>query len=98
MSGRPPIEDDPVAIALGFVEGKTWPDDDSRPGPYYWRVRVADDLRWEVVHAHGCPRLANLPPTARKMPWFRAVGEPPEWAVQDFDWNIPCPDCLPVEP
>lgn len=62
------LDNDPVAISLGLVAGKSWPED-AGPGPHYWRVPTDDGAY--MVHMVDCHHARR---SAKRRPWFWADG------------------------
>lgn len=82
---------DRVMLALGLVEGKSWPEDAAEPGPHYWRVPKGNDNY--TVHISWCHHALR---SSRRLPWFAADGiRPIPLLVQmeDWPWYSPCRVC-----
>lgn len=92
------IRSDPVAIALGLVEDKHWPEDappEYLP-PYYWREVIVED-QIEVLHVEGCSRLDGWRGTFYQRDlqvWFAACGKTLR-EVLALPWVVPCSECGP---
>lgn len=77
-------------LALGLVDGKSWPEDASRQGPHYWRIPRGEV---ETIHMERCSIARR---STRRLPWFAAEGKRPAelmlW-MRTLDWYRPCGRC-----
>lgn len=90
-SACPPETKDRVMLALGLVEGKSWPDDAEEPGPHYWRVPKPGDEY--TVHMADCHLALR---STRRLAWFAADGALPFRLLarmERWPWFSPCRIC-----